>query len=238
MKSIILLFSIFLFISSVSSFAQKSGKKHYITGQVLDINNKPVCGAMVLIDNKSSDVVTNDNGMYKVKVKADAAIISILNLSSGLMNEVINGRTVINFKLNNVIPQEETVKQENPDNEIVNIGYGYAQKKDLATSVGNINGQNTKFASYQDVYQMIQGEIPGVQVVGKRILIRGTGTINASSDPLVLVDGIDMFADANNTLDAIDPRMVKSINILKGPDAAIYGSKAANGVILITLIKR
>jgi TonB-dependent starch-binding outer membrane protein SusC len=238
MKSIILLFSIFLFISSVSSFAQKSGKKHYITGQVLDINNKPVSGAMVLIDNKSSDVVTNDNGMYKVKVKADAAIISILNLSSGLMNEVINGRTVINFKLNNVIPQEETVKQENPDNEIVNIGYGYAQKKDLATSVGNINGQNTKFASYQDVYQMIQGEIPGVQVVGKRILIRGMGTINASSDPLVLVDGIDMFADANNTLDAIDPRMVKSINILKGPDAAIYGSKAANGVILITLIKR
>jgi TonB-dependent starch-binding outer membrane protein SusC len=238
MKSIILLLSIFIITSSVSSFAQKSGKKHYITGQVLDINNKPVAGAMVLIDNKSSDVVTNDNGRYKVKVKADAAIISILNLSSGLINEEINGRIIINFKLNNVILQGEKVKQENPDNEIVNIGYGYAQKKDLATSDGYINGQNTKFASYQDVYQMIQGEIPGVQVVGKRILIRGMGTINASSDPLVLVDGIDMFVDPNNTLDAIDPRLVKSINILKGPDAAIYGSKAANGVILITLTKR
>jgi TonB-dependent SusC/RagA subfamily outer membrane receptor len=238
MKSIILLFAIFIITSSVSSFAQKSGKKYYITGQVLDINNKPVSGAIVLIDNKSSDVITDDKGMYKVKIKADAAIISILNLSSGLMNEVINGRIVINFKLNNIVPQEETMKQENPDNEIVNIGYGYARKKDLATSVGHINGQNTKYASYQNVYEMIRGEIPGVQVAGKKITIRGIGTINASSDPMVLVDGVDVLLNDNNTLDAIDPRLVKSIDILKGSDAAIYGSRAANGVILITLIGR
>ena len=238
MKSTILLLSIFIITSSVSSFAQKSGKKYYITGQVLDINNKPVSGAMVLIDNKSSGVITDDKGMYKVKIKADAAIISILNLSSSLMNEVINGRTVINFKLKNVIPQEETVKQENPDDEVVNIGYGYARKKDLATNVGNINGQNTKYASYQNVYEIIKAEIPGVQVVGKKIIIRGIGTINASSDPLVLVDGIEMLLNDNNTLDVIDPRLVKSIDILKGSDAAIYGSKAANGVILITLIGR
>jgi TonB-dependent SusC/RagA subfamily outer membrane receptor len=233
MKSTILLLSIFMITSSVSSFAQKSGKKYYITGQVLDINNKPVSGAMVLIDNKSSGVITDDKGMYKVKIKADAAIISILNLSSGLMNEEINGRIVINFKLNNVIPQEETVKQENPDNEVVNIGYGYARKKDLATSVGNINGQNTKYASYQNVYEMIQGEIPGVLVTGKKITIRGIATINGSSDPLVLVNSVEIDS---NTLDTIDPRLVKSINILKGTAAAIYGSRGANGVILITLI--
>lgn len=233
MKSTILLLSIFMITSSVSSFAQKSGKKYYITGQVLDINNKPVSGAMVLIDNKSSDVTTDDKGMYKVKIKADAAIISILNLSSGLMNEEINGRIVINFKLNNVIPQEETVKQENPDDEVVNIGYGYARKKDLTSSVGNINGQNTKYASYQNVYEMIQGEIPGVLVTGKKITIRGIATINGSSDPLVLVNSVEIDS---NTLDTIDPRLVKSINILKGTAAAIYGSRGANGVILITLI--
>jgi TonB-dependent SusC/RagA subfamily outer membrane receptor len=233
MKSTILLLSIFIIASSVSSFAQKSGKKYYITGQVLDINNKPVSGSRVLIDNKSSDVTTDDNGMYKVKIKADATIISILNFSGTLMNEVINGRTVINFKLINVIPQEETVKQENPDNEVVNIGYGYARRKDLATNVGSIDAQNSKYASYQNVYEIIKAEIPGVQVIGKKIIIRGVGTINASSDPLVLVDGIEMPLD---TLDGINPRLVKSIYILKGPDAAIYGSKGANGVILITLI--
>ena len=91
MKSTILLLSIFIFASSVNSFAQKSGKKYYITGQVLDNNNKPVSGAIVLIDNKKSDVTTDDKGMYKIKIKADAAIISILNLSGSLMNEVING---------------------------------------------------------------------------------------------------------------------------------------------------
>jgi TonB-dependent SusC/RagA subfamily outer membrane receptor len=187
----------------------------------------------VLIDNKKSDVTTDDKGMYKIKIKADAAIISILNLSSGLMNEEINGRIVINFKLNNVIPQEETVKQENPDDEVVNIGYGYARKKDLTSSVGNINGQNTKYASYQNVYEMIQGEIPGVLVTGKKITIRGIATINGSSDPLVLVNSVEIDS---NTLDTIDPRLVKSINILKGTAAAIYGSRGANGVILITLI--
>jgi iron complex outermembrane receptor protein len=238
MKSTILLLSIFIITSSVSSFAQKSGKKYYITGQVLDNNNKPVSGAMVLIDNKSSGVNTDKNGMYKVKIKGDAARISILNLSGGLMNEAINGRIVINFKLNNVKPLEETLKQENPDDEVVNIGYGYARKKDLATNVGNINGQNTKYASYQDVYKMIQGEVPGVQVAGKKITIRGISTINASSDPLVLVDGVEMLLDDNNTLDAINPRLVKSINILTGSAAAIYGSRGANGVILITLIGR
>ncbi len=238
MKSTILLLSIFILTSSVSSFAQKSGKKYYITGQVLDINNRPVSGAMVLIDNKSSDVITDNNGMYKVKIKADAALISIVNLSGGLMNEAINGRIVINFKLNNVILDVQPAKQENPDNEVVNIGYGYARKKDMATSVGNINGQNTKYASYQNVYQMIQGELPGVQVAGKKITIRGIATINASSDPMVLVDGIEMSLSGDNTLDVIDPRLVKSIDILKGNDAAIYGSRGANGVILITLIGR
>jgi TonB-dependent starch-binding outer membrane protein SusC len=238
MKSTILLLSIFIITSSVSSFAQKSGKRYYITGQVLDINNRPVSGAMVLIDNKNSNAITDNNGMYKVKIKADAAIISIGNLSGGLMNEAINGRIVINFKLNNIILLVQTAKQENPDNEVVNIGYGYARKKDMATSVGNINGQNTKYASYQNVYQMIQGELPGVQVVGKKITIRGIATINASSDPMVLVDGIEMSLSGDNTLDVIDPRLVKSINILKGNDAAIYGSRGANGVILITLIGR
>ena len=238
MKRTILLLSFFLITSSVSTFAQKSGKKHYITGQVLDINNKPVPGASVLIDNKNSDVITDDNGMYKVKIKGDAAIISILNFSGTLMNEVINGRTVINFKFINVIPQEETVKQENPDDEVVNIGYGYARKKDVATNVGSINGQNTKYASYHNVYDLIKAEIPGVQVHGKKIIIRGISTINATSDPLVLVNGVEMSLSGDNTLDTIDPRLVKSIDILKGPDASIYGSKAANGVILITLIGR
>jgi len=235
MKSKTFLLIIFILTLSVSAFAQKSGKKYYITGQVLDINDQPVSGVMVLIDNKISDAITNDKGMYKVKVKANAAIISIFKLSSDLMNEEINGRNVINFKLNNVMPPEELVEQENPNNEAVNIGYGTVQKKDLTTTVGNINGQNKKYANYQSIFEMIKGEVPGVQVVGNKITIRGLATMNGSTDPLVLVNGIEMSLDG---LESIIPRLVKSISILNSSDASIYGSKAANGVILITLMGR
>lgn len=233
MKRKILVLTILLLSLSVSSFALKSGKKYYITGQVLDVNNKPVSGAMVLIDNKSSDVVTDDKGMYKVRVNADAAQISVLNLSGALMKEEINGRTVINFSLSQAMPPKEVVMQENPDNEVVNIGYGSVQKKDLASSVGNIDGQNKKFASYHSIFDVIKGEVPGVQVAGNSITIRGIGTVNASSDPLILVDGVEVKVES---LGAIVPQTVRSISILTGSDASIYGSKAANGVIMITLM--
>ena len=232
MKSKIFLLTIFVLTLSVSAFAQKSGKKYYITGQVLDANDQPVSGAMVFIDNKKSDAISDDKGMYKVKVKADAIKISILKLSSDLLNEEINGRTVINFKLNDELPREEMAEQENTDNELVNIGYGLAQKKDLTGTINNIDGQNNRYSSYQSIFDVIK-ELPGVLVVDKKIKIRGVGTINGSSDPLILVDDIEISLDG---LDAIDPRMVKSINVLNGSDASIYGSKGANGIILITLI--
>jgi len=232
MKSKLFFLTIFILILSFSSFAQKSGKKYYITGQVLDLDNKPVSGAMVLIDNKSTDVITNDSGKYKVKVKPNAAIISIVNLSSGVINEEINGRIVINFNLNIVVPSVNMTKQESADNEVVNIGYGSVQKKDLATGAGNIDGQNSKFASCQSVYDIIKMEVPGATVVGSQVTLRGVGTINGKSDPLFLVDGIEV-----KDLENISPRTVKSINVLTGSDASIYGAKAANGVIMISLVK-
>jgi len=218
---------------SFSSFAQNSGKKYYITGQVLDVNNKPVSGAAVLIDNKSTDISTDENGMYKVKVKANAVLISIFNLSSGVVNEEIKGRTVINFKLDNALPAANAVKQENTDNEEVNIGYGTAAKKDLTSSVGTVDGKKNKYALYQNVYELIRGEVAGVEVNGTKIRIRGLSTINGTSDPLVLVNNVEVSIES---IQSIDPRMVKSINILKGSDASIYGSKGGNGVILITMI--
>src|SRR5665647_713610 len=233
MKTKTFLLVIFSLTLSFSSFAQNSGKKYYITGQVLDINNKPVSGAAVLIDNKSTDVSTDENGMYKVKVKADAVLISIFNLSSGVVNEEIKGRTVINFKLENVIPPSNAVKQDNTDNEEVNIGYCSAPKKTLTTNVGTVDGKKNKYAMYQNVYELIRGEVPGVEVNGNKIRIRGLGTINGLSDPLVLVNNVEVSLES---IGSIDPRMVKYISILKDSDASIYGSRGGNGVILITMI--
>jgi len=232
MKTKIFILIIFSLTLSLGSFAQKSGKKYYITGQVLDLNNQPVSGAMVLIDNNSSDVITNAQGMYKVKVRADAATISIVSLSSGLLSEEINGRIVIDFKLDNVSP-EVTVKEDNTENEVVDIGYGTTPKKHLVTSDSKITG-NSKYAHYQTVYEMIKAEVPGAIVQGNNIVIRGIATINSSTAPLVFVNGSEVSSGDIQ----VEPSQVKSINVLKGPEAAIYGSRGANGVILITLIGR
>lgn len=231
MKTKILVLFILILPLSISSFAQKAGKKYYITGQVVDMNNKPVSGSMVLVDNKSTNVITDNNGMYKVRVKADAAVISIVALSNGLLSEDINGRTVINFKLDNAMLEEETVQQENTDNEAVDIGYGTVKKKHLTSSYKKIKGEN-RYANYQNIYEMIKAEVPGVMVVGDRITVRDIATINSSISPLIIVNGVEVY-DLQ-----IPPSQVKSINFLRGPDAAIYGSRGANGVILITLIGR
>jgi TonB-dependent SusC/RagA subfamily outer membrane receptor len=105
------------------------------------------------------------------------------------------------------------------------------KRKDLTTQVGKIDGTNKKYAAYRDIYDMIRGEIPGVQVRGKSILIQGPGSLNLSTEPLLVVDGVII-----NSIDDISPREVKSIEVLKGASASIYGSRGANGVIMIYLI--
>ncbi len=233
MRTIKFLLAIFILSFSFGSFAQHSGKKYFITGQVFDMAKQPVPNASVFVDNKSTDVVTDKNGNYKIKVKPTAKVLSIITLSSGLLSEEINGRDVINFQFNDTIAHSGTAQQVNTDNEEVNIGYGTAKKSVMATKVSTIDGKKNKYASYQDVYELIRGEVPGVQVQGDKIRVRGVGTFTGLTDPLILIDGIETKAE---NLANVDPRMVKSISILSGPDASIYGSKAANGVIMITLI--
>jgi len=220
---------LFILSLSCSVFAQNSGKKYYITGQVLDANGKPIFGATVLVDNKSTDVATDVKGNYKVKVKPDAAVISVFSLSSGLLiNEEINGRVVINFKFEDAMSQNA-----NKENEEVNIGYGTVQKKDISSNITSVDGQKKRYSVYQNVYDMIRGELPNVQVVGEKIRVKGAYDTNSDQiDAMILVDGVE-----TTSVSGIVPRMVKSISVLTGADASIYGSRSAHGVILITLTK-
>ncbi|ADQ79158.1 TonB-dependent receptor plug [Paludibacter propionicigenes WB4] len=225
---------LFILTLSCSSFAQNSGKKYYITGQVLDANGKPIFGAKVLVDNKSTDVSTDVKGNYKVKVKPDATILSVFSLSSGLLiNEEINGRVVINFKFEDAMSQSVSPQNANKENEEVNIGYGTIKKKNMSTKVPSYDGQKSKYAAYQNVYDMIRAELPNVQVVGDKIRVKGAYDTNSSQiDAMILVDGVEI-----SSVDGIIPRMVKSISVLTGADASIYGVRSGHGVILITLVK-
>ena len=118
-----------------------------------------------------------------------------------------------------------------PDGEEdINVGYGSVKKKDLTQSVNKLDGGNTRFASYTNIYEMIKGEFPGVKVIGKSINIQGSFSLYSSTEPLFVVDGVP-----RESIDNVPPHMVKSIEVLKGASATIYGTRGACGVILITL---
>jgi len=119
-------------------------------------------------------------------------------------------------------------EQQKSDDEVINTGYGSASKKQLTTTIRKIDVGNTNNASYQSIYEMLQVD-PSIQISGKKITIRGLGTIN-STDPLLIVNGIPV-----SSVDDISPQNVKSIEVLKGSDSSIYGSRGANGVIMITM---
>jgi TonB-dependent SusC/RagA subfamily outer membrane receptor len=218
-------------VAAVSvSYGQKSKKKTIVSGHVTDINNKPVPGVTIMVNNKSTNRITNDSGFYKVKIKPGAEMISIRLLSGQITKAYINGRTEINLSLPIDISTYTGI-QKSPGDEEINVGYGTVKRKDLTQQIGRIDGTNKKYASYTSIYEMISGEVPGVQVQGKKITIRGINSINLSSEPLIVVDGM-----AVSSIDDIQPQMVRSIEVLKGSAASIYGSRGANGVILITLI--
>jgi TonB-dependent SusC/RagA subfamily outer membrane receptor len=145
------------------------------------------------------------------------------------MEEPINGRERINFTFEGSVPDQMSDKVDRGE-ESINIGYGSVKRKDMTGTVNKIDGTNPKYASYQNIYEMIRGEVPGVQVTGNSIRIQGASSLTLSTEPLFVVDGAIV-----NSIDYIQPFMVKSINILKGSSAAIYGSRGANGVILINL---
>lgn len=228
MKRGIIFLIVLALLLSGNLFAQKPAKKYYISGQVIDANDKPVSNAAVLVDFKSTGIVTDAQGMFKVKVKSDAAKIAVIKLPNGQSEEDISGRTVINFKLGSGNAPQAMEEQQKSDEEVINTGYGSASKKQLTTTIRKIDGGNTKNASYQTIYEMLQVD-PSIQINGKKITIRGLSTIN-STDPLLIVNGIPV-----SSIDDISPHNVKSIEVLKGSDAAIYGSRGANGVVMITL---
>ncbi len=217
MRQTILILLVIIISFPAITYGQK-GKKITITGKVVDASDKPVSGASIFIDKEKTDVVTDKDGFYKIKVRTDAGDILVFSLLSGAMEEQIGGRTEINFVLVN--------KAGGNTNPPVT---GDKTASDKGKKEGGVNVKNSPVPVYRDIYDMIKGRVPGVEVSGKSIKIRGTSSLNVSTEPLFVVDGVIV-----KDIDYIAPETVKSIEVLKGPDATSYGSRGSNGVIVIT----
>ncbi|MFH1001290.1 MAG: TonB-dependent receptor plug domain-containing protein [Bacteroidota bacterium] len=232
-KIIILLFISVSFINGTYAQEENLSKKILVEGLVVDQDNNPIEKASIFVDGKNTNVLSDDTGRFKIKIKRNAKLITVFSLIHGGLEFEYNGEKEIVIALASVNspvqdPLNTPVKKET---EMVNIGYGKANKKNLTTSVGNVDKEHLKNAQhYANIYDMIKGEVAGVSVNGNSILIRGLSSINLSSEPLYVVNGSPV-----NSISDISPNDVKSISVLKGSSAAIYGSRGANGVIVIVL---
>jgi TonB-linked SusC/RagA family outer membrane protein len=215
-------------IVSGVEFAQQQQKT--ITGKVTDTSGQPLPGATVVVKGTTIGTVSDADGNYSLSnVPPDATLVfSFVGMETQEIN--VANRTRIDVTL-----QEEAIALE----EVVAVGYGVQRKVNLTGAVSSINIEKLENRPITSTSQALQG-VPGLYVnqpggqPGKdqaTIRIRGQGTLN-TNDPLVLVDGVQF------SLDAINPNDIESISILKdAASAAIYGNRAANGVVLVTTKK-
>jgi len=199
-----------------------------VTGTVKDENGIGLPGVYVLEKGTTHGTVTDDKGSYVVTVK-DKNSVLIISYMGYITQEILVGdQTVINTILDPDISLIE---------EVVLVGYGTQKKNTLTGSVSTVNGAEIVKSPAMNVTTSIGGTIPGLVAVGQSgepgedyatLFIRGRSTLNDNA-PLIVVDGVP-----NRSLERIDPTTIESITVLKDASAAIYGSQAANGVILVT----
>lgn len=231
MKAQAILLVLMILLAGSQAEGQKRGKRMTVTGTVTDVEMSPVSGALIVIDGKDSGAMTRKNGTFKIKIRPDVESVGVYTSNLGSALTLFEGQTKIDFVLDGTEALLNFKPEVSDDEMRVQIGYGSVKRKNLTTDVGYIDAQDDANVSYTNIYDMIQGKVPGVQVNGTKITIRGISSITLSTDPLFVVDGIVV-----GSIDHINPRDVKSITVLKGSDASIYGTRGANGVILITLM--
>jgi iron complex outermembrane receptor protein len=214
-----------------------------ITGKVLNTKDSlPVSNASVIVKGSSQGVYTDVNGNYSVSVNSENSVLVITSV--GFVRQEItvgSSRSTINISLTEALGNL---------NEVVVVGYGTQRKRDLTGAVATISSKDFVKGALQTPEQLIAGKVAGVQVTsvsgapgaGSQIRIRGGASLNASNDPLIVIDNVPVdnsgIGGSVNPLNMINPNDIETFTILKDPSAAaIYGSRASNGVILITTKK-
>ena len=207
-----------------------------ITGRVTDENTEGLPGVNILLKNTTIGTVTDIDGNYRISVPDDAAILVFSSVGYETEEITIGNQTVINVQM---IPDVQALS------EIVVIGYGEKSRKLLTESIGTIDAQEITKVPVAAADQALQGRISGVQVTNVdgtpgspvAIRIRGVGTVG-NTQPLFVIDGIPVgnnTSSTTNPLATINPSDIESISVLKDASAAaVYGVRAANGVVLIT----
>lgn len=206
-------------------------------GTVKDANGEPLIGASVIVKGSANGAAVDTEGNFTVKGVKKGQILRVSYIGYESFEVKWEGQ-----------PLDIVLKQiENSLNEAVVIGYGVAKKNDMTGSVTAIKPDEKNKGVVVNAQDMIQGKIAGVNVTtssgtpgaGATIRIRGGSSLNASNDPLIVIDGLAMdnqgVKGLSNPLSMVNPADIESFTVLKDASAtAIYGSRGSNGVIIIT----
>lgn len=220
-KSISLFFSHLFFLTFFFSSILHS-QERTVKGVVTTLDSIPLINAQIKVLSSKQIAFTDSVGRFEITcLKDDKIKISARGFSTRKvkLDEKIK-MAYVNLDL-----------KPGPKNTELAIGYGHVKETEKLSAISSIKADKNNFSSYSSIYQLIQGRVAGVEIVGKDIRIRGVNSINSPTSALIVVDGIVVDS---GMLDSISPQDVKSIDFLKDGSAAIYGSRGAGGVVLIT----
>ena len=219
-----------------------------VTGQVTDTKGEPLPGVTVSVRGTTNATSTNEKGVYTLNNLAADAVLVFTGTGIVRLQEAVNGKTTLNASVETSVGNM---------NEVVVVGYGTARKRDLTGATSSVQAKDFNKGTYTSPDQLIQGKAAGVLVINNTgqpggsttIRIRGSSSIRSGNQPLFVIDGVPLSGgtarpggsgggfgnDGGNPLAYMNPNDIAGIEILKDASStAIYGSRGANGVILIT----
>jgi iron complex outermembrane receptor protein len=226
-------------LSSVSKSPGQQPPTKKITGKVTDEKGVSIPGATVMVPGTTTGVTTDVNGQFTLMVPDDTKTLFVSCI--GMESKTIEIGDQTSFV---IVLQTAAINLD----EVVVIGYGTQKKKDLTGSYATVNTKDMNKTTLTNVEGLISNKLPGVQMTpfsgkpgaGSSILIRGGASLNASNDPLIVIDGVAVegWNSGPGMLSQLNPNDIESFTVLKDASAsAIYGSRASNGVIIITTKK-
>ncbi|NQU52354.1 MAG: TonB-dependent receptor plug domain-containing protein [Bacteroidetes bacterium] len=200
---------------------QIRAQERVIHGIITTFDSIPLIGAKVKVLSTDQTVLSDTLGNFSVGCNnKDKLKVSAMGFYDQKVKLISNTKfAAINLRLKPGAKSREYA-----------IGYGHVSDREKLNAVASLNKNDVDFSQYSNMFELIRGRFAGVSVVGSEIIIRGTNSINSSSAALIVVDGVP---SDGSILNSLPPIQVKSINVIKDGSAAIYGTRGANGVVLI-----
>jgi len=231
-----LLVSFSLMLLSLAAFSQ-----NIVTGKVTDSKDgTPASGVNITVKGTTTATQTAPDGTFKISAPANAILV-FTSVGFTLQEVAVEGKSSLDVSL---------VQSSRQMDELVVVAYGTKRKGDLTGAVTSVSSKDFQKGAIASPEQLLQGKVAGLQIVtgggqpggGSRIRIRGGASLNASNDPLFVIDGVPVSGDgisgSGNTLNTLNPDDIESMSVLKDASAtALYGSRASNGVIIVTTKK-